>query len=159
MLVNEPKPALAMMTDTEKPKSNIASHLDTAPARRKVTFQDQQPYRDNQAQCVDESTLKPGDTVRLHTKGRMSIATIAKPMTLPNGTIRYKIRPLGSSEEIVVANNQISAIDTDPADIPPGPTDVNQKLLQEAISEADMQRLWSIDTDGTTTKTDRLALL
>ena len=108
--------------------------------------------------ATTSSTLVAGDIVKATINNLPTIAIIDKQYTIADGSHRYKVRPLNSSTTVTLTANDIMAIRPDPTDIPSSPNDVDRETMTHCLTEAEMQQIWSSDSDNTVSEPSRQTL-
>lgn len=69
-----------------------------------------------------------------------------------NSSEWFRVRPLNSNKHIQVAMHNLNPMCSDPVDIPLSPRDVGATLLTGTLSPEDIEKLWSPNSDSTTSE-------
>ena len=68
------------------------------------------------------------------------------------------MRPLNESTHSTVEGGDIQLIQSDPADIPDTPEDLDPEVVQRCLTEEDLHKLWNCTIDDTVSKKNRVTL-
>ena len=104
------------------------------------------------------STFEEGDTVKATFAGSKKVCIVTSIFTNGSGKLRYKVRELNTTKNIVVAEDKVEGIRPDPSDLPADPTSIDTQAFTEVVTMDDLKRIWSGDIDSTTTEEELVTL-
>ena len=107
---------------------------------------------------TDCTSFQKGDTVKVIISGDNKVCIVKDDFKTSSGLQRYKVIQLNTTDNIVVAAEDVENIRPDPADIPTGPSSVDAQALTEIWSLDDLKRLWSRDIDSSITNSEIVTL-
>ena len=160
MRVNENKSgAMAFfesVIDRESLKNDPRIKINNSHERRNAEVDQQSSEAPSSPR--EEHTFSEGITVRSEIDGVTRTSIILEVMKGNGKDTRCKIRHINEKKEYIVPLADLKSIETEPADIPLGPEDVDMKLLQDELSKEDVVRLWKGDMDDSVPEANRVTL-
>ena len=92
----------------------------------------------------DKLLLPAGHLVRHYDKNKMQLCKVTSNDETIDQIPASKIRPLNSSDEIVVPNSEITSLSVpEPSDVPDSADNVNVNHMPEVIDK--IKKLWNLD--------------
>ena len=122
-----------------------------------------QPIINNKSDTVQpipqpQHDHRPGDIVRCKVNKSTRICVIVSRFQTSSGEPRFRVRSLNSDSISTVTATNITTISPDPSDMPSSPANIDTQTLSQDLSQEEVKRLWSPQSDSTVSHLNRQTL-